>query len=107
MKQSRHWWSGPLDCPPEQGFFGLLKVQEPAREDHVKMTRDGRRMKVNVTSAGDGVVSHAGSALLAQVADKTGLSPGFAIVGPVLRQIQLPIDQRPPTIGGVGRNTPT
>jgi hypothetical protein len=65
-------------------------------------------MKAVVTSDGDGVVSQAGSALLAQVADKTGLPPGTvrAIVGPVLRQIQLPIDQRPPTIGGVSQNTP-
>jgi len=31
-------------------------------------------MKVEVTSDGDGVVSHAGSALLTQVADKTGLT---------------------------------
>src|SRR5881398_2041573 len=34
----------------------------------------GRRMKVEVTSDGEGLVSHAGSALLAQVADKTGLT---------------------------------
>ena len=34
----------------------------------------GRRMKVEVTSDGAGLVSHAGSALLAQVADKSGLT---------------------------------
>ena len=34
----------------------------------------GRRITVEVTSDGAGVVSHAGSALLAQVADKTGLT---------------------------------
>ena len=40
----------------------------------MKVTRDGRRLTVDVCSDGDGLVSHAGSALLAQVADKTGLT---------------------------------
>ncbi len=40
----------------------------------MKVTRDGRWMNVDVTPDGDGLVSHAGSALLAQVADKTGLT---------------------------------
>ena len=39
----------------------------------MKVTRDGRRITVEVTPDGDGLVSHAGSALLAGVADKTGL----------------------------------
>ncbi len=38
------------------------------------MTHDGRRVKVDVTSDGEGLVSHAGSALLARVADKAGLT---------------------------------
>lgn len=40
----------------------------------MKVTRDGRRINVDVTPDGEGLVSHAGSALLAQVADKTGLT---------------------------------
>ena len=40
----------------------------------MKVTHDGRRMKVEVTSDGAGLVSHAGSALLAQVADESGLT---------------------------------
>jgi hypothetical protein len=36
--------------------------------------RDGRRITVDVTSDGAGLVSHAGSALLAQVADRLGLT---------------------------------
>jgi hypothetical protein len=40
----------------------------------LKVTRDGRRINVEVTADGDGLVSHAGTALLAQVADKTGLT---------------------------------
>jgi len=40
----------------------------------LKVTHDGRRITVEVTSDGEGLVSHVGSALLAQVADKTGLT---------------------------------
>lgn len=37
------------------------------------MAHAGRRINGDVTPDGDGLVSHAGSALLAQVADKAGL----------------------------------
>jgi hypothetical protein len=40
----------------------------------LKVTHDGRRINVDVTPDGEGLVSHAGSALLAQVADETGLT---------------------------------
>ncbi len=40
----------------------------------MKVMRDGRPVTVDVTSDGAGLVSHAGSALLAQVADKVGLT---------------------------------
>ena len=40
----------------------------------MKVTHAGRRITVEVTSDGEGLVSHAGSALLARVADKTGLT---------------------------------
>ncbi len=40
----------------------------------MKVTRDGRQIKVDVVSDGEGLVSHAGSALLARVADRTGLT---------------------------------
>jgi hypothetical protein len=40
----------------------------------LKVQRDGRDLKVVVTSDGAGLVSHAGSALLSQVADKVGLT---------------------------------
>jgi hypothetical protein len=38
------------------------------------VTRDGRRITVDTTPDGDGLVSHAGSALLASVADRVGLT---------------------------------
>lgn len=40
----------------------------------MKVQRDGRDFKVVVAPDGEGLVSHAGSTLLAQVAEKTGLT---------------------------------
>ena len=40
----------------------------------MQVMRDGRPVTVDVTSDGAGLVSHAGSALLAQVADKLGVT---------------------------------
>ncbi len=44
----------------------------------MRVQRDGRRFTVEVTADGEGLVSHAGSALLAQVADKTGLTKALS-----------------------------
>jgi hypothetical protein len=44
----------------------------------LKVTHAGRRITVEVTSDGEGLVSHAGSALLAQVADKAGLTKALS-----------------------------
>ncbi len=53
----------------------------------MKVTHAGRQITVNVRADGDGLVSHAGSALLAQVADKSGLTRalGVAVGEPGLR----------------------
>ena len=45
----------------------------------MKVQRDGRSVTVEVTSDGEGLVSHAGSALLAQVADKSGLTQALSV----------------------------
>jgi len=45
----------------------------------LKVMRDGRWITVEVTSDGAGLVSHAGSALLAQVADKLGLTGALSL----------------------------
>jgi hypothetical protein len=45
----------------------------------LKVTHDGRRITVEVTPDGDGLVSHAGSALLARVADKVGLTGALSL----------------------------
>ena len=43
------------------------------------MMRDGRRVTVEVTSDGAGLVSHAGTALLGRVADKLGLTRALSL----------------------------
>jgi hypothetical protein len=45
----------------------------------LKVMRDGRPVTVEVTADGAGLVSHAGSALLAQVADKVGLTKALSL----------------------------
>jgi hypothetical protein len=45
----------------------------------LKVQRDGRDFTVDVTADGEGLVSHAGSALLCQVADKTGLTRALSL----------------------------
>jgi hypothetical protein len=45
----------------------------------LKVQRDGRSVTVEVTSDGEGLVSHAGSVLLAQIADKSGLTQALSV----------------------------
>src|ERR1700694_5303289 len=45
----------------------------------MKVMRDGRPVTVEVTSDGAGLVSHAGTALVAQVADKVGLTNALSL----------------------------
>jgi hypothetical protein len=40
--------------------------------------RDGRDFTIDVVSDGEGLVSHVGSSLLAEVAEKTGLRGGLS-----------------------------
>ena len=64
------------------------------------MTHAGRRITVNVTANGDGLLSHVGSACLAQVADRIGLTRALGVAvgepglwagshdrGPVIRDL--------------------
>ena len=52
----------------------------------MKVQRDGRNVTVEVTSDGEGLVSHAGSALLAQIADKSGLTRALSVCLAGLKQ---------------------
>ena len=54
----------------------------------MKVQRDGRNVTVEVTSDGEGLVSHAGSALLAQIADKSGLTQALSVRLAELKQRQ-------------------
>ena len=45
----------------------------------MKVQREGRNVTVEVTSDGEGLVSHAGSALLAQIADNSGLTRALSV----------------------------
>ena len=42
------------------------------------MQRDGRHITVDVVADGDGLVSHAGAALLAEAADRVGLTDALS-----------------------------
>jgi Transposase DDE domain group 1 len=52
----------------------------------LKVMRDGRPVTVEVTADGAGLVSHAGTALLAQVADKLGLTRALSLRLAALKQ---------------------
>ena len=52
----------------------------------MKVQRDGRNVTVEVTSDGEGLVSHAGSALLVQIADKSGLTQALSVRLACLKQ---------------------
>ncbi len=52
----------------------------------MKVMRDGRSVTVEVTSDGAGLVSHAGTAIVAQVADKIGLTGGLSLRLAALKQ---------------------
>ena len=52
----------------------------------MKVMRDGRLVTVDVVADGTGLVSHAGSALLCQVADKLGLTAALSLRLAVLKQ---------------------
>jgi hypothetical protein len=59
--------------------LGLLKdLISRAWRFTLKVMRDGRPVTVEVTADGAGLVSHAGSALVAQVADKVGLTTALS-----------------------------
>ncbi len=49
------------------------------------MRRDGRDFKVEVTADGEGLVSHAGAALLGETADRVGLTKALSRAFSVMR----------------------
>jgi Transposase DDE domain group 1 len=60
--------------------IGLAEGPIPElRRFTLKVMRDGRSVTVDVTSDGAGLVSHAGSALVAQVAEEVGLTNALSL----------------------------
>jgi hypothetical protein len=63
----------------EQGFFGLLKDKEPAREDHFEGAARWPQRHGRSHVGRRRARAHAGSALLAQIADKSGLTQALSV----------------------------
>jgi hypothetical protein len=62
------------------GILGIADVLDPELwRFTLKAMRDGRSVTVEVTADGPGLVSHAGTALLGQVADKVGLTSTLSL----------------------------
>ena len=79
--------AGALVCPAERGFFGLRKVEARLRRITLRVQRDGRQVTVTVTADGDDqTVNHAGAALLAETADRLGLTRALSAELAGLRQ---------------------
>ena len=57
-------------------------IDSPGQEGTPEVNRSGRRSRVKVSADGNGVVSHAGSALLRELATETGLAD--AVTGALL-----------------------
>src|SRR3954447_1124151 len=66
--------AGPRERPPEQRFFGLLTVEKRAREDHLEGAARWPLFhgRCHGGRSGGGVAR--GSVLLAEVAEKAGLT---------------------------------
>ena len=60
--------------PRYQGKLGLLRTRFRLMERRFEVQGPARRPKITVTADGTGVVSHVGSRLLADMADRTMLS---------------------------------
>jgi hypothetical protein len=63
-------------CGDSSGYRGL-KIE--LGRITLKVTRDGRNFTVDVASDGEGLVSHAGAVLLAETADRVGLTRALSV----------------------------
>jgi DDE family transposase len=64
--------------PSEQGECGCLKVASPLKEGTLRVQATKSSPRFEVTADGDGVVGHAGAALLVELADRLGLTTAFS-----------------------------
>ena len=64
--------------PSEQGECGCLKVASPLKEGTLRVQATKSSSRFEVTADGDGVVGHAGAALLVELADRLGLTTALS-----------------------------
>jgi hypothetical protein len=74
VNRARPRMSGARCCAAEQGFFGVRRLRFPLQEVTLRARRGGRDVKLAVRADGEGLVSHAGAALIAETADRLGLA---------------------------------
>ena len=65
---------------------GVRRPQDLLGRFTLKVQRDGRSFTVDVAADGEGLVSHAGAALLGEVADRIGLTREFSGVLATVRE---------------------
>src|SRR5215510_408146 len=77
---SAAWWCGPgmRKCLLIWDDLACLGQDRPVTEGTFEMHRSGGRARVVVSADGRGVVSHAGTRLLTDIAEVTGLTGGFS-----------------------------
>ena len=73
-------WDSESACPVRK--LGLSKVQVTVREGTFYVQATGGRVYPVVTTNGTGIVSHVGTVLLAEVADRFGVCPVRLFVAP-------------------------
>src|SRR4029453_11255787 len=66
---------GAAGLPARAGILWLSKPSLRGSGGTLRVQRDGRGFTVDVVADGDGLVSHAGAALLAEAADRLGFTP--------------------------------
>src|SRR5919202_2294034 len=74
MTQSRPRWSRPQNFRLSRDSSACRRSKPRLGRITLRVQRDGRRFTVEVASDGEGLVSHAGAGLLAEAADRLGLT---------------------------------
>jgi hypothetical protein len=78
MTQLRPRWSGRGTVRLSSDSAGSRGLETELGKITLKVQRDGRRFTVEVTADGEGLVSHAGVALLGEAADQLGLTKALS-----------------------------
>jgi Transposase DDE domain group 1 len=79
------WWILKDEVPSDLGDLACRESETPIKEGTYQMQVTRTRPKITATADGRGVVGHAGTRLLADVADVTGLTGAFGDALAMLR----------------------